>query len=93
MLVKTLEHEVAPRDVAWLQERLIRIGYNAPRSGQLDTLTKEVIATFQMKYRPTDIAGQPDAETAALIEVAATPGGMRMATPGEPETRPYTSRW
>lgn len=93
LLVKRLEHEVAPRDVGWLQERLSRIGYNVPRNGQLDTLTRDTIATFQMKYRPSDIAGQPDAETAALIEVAATPGGMRMATPGEAETRPYTSRW
>ena len=93
LLVKRLEHEVAPHDAAWLQERLSRIGYNVSRSGQLDTLTREVIATFQMKYRPSDIGGLPDPETAALIEVAATPNGMRMATPGEPETRPYTSRW
>lgn len=93
VLVKRLEHEVAPRDAGWLQERLARIGYNVSRSGQLDTLTREVIATFQMKYRPSDIAGLPDPETAALIEVASTPSGMRMAVPGEPETRPYTSRW
>ena len=93
VVVKTLEHEVAPRDVAWLQERLARIGYNVSRSGQLDVMTKEVIATFQMKYRPRDISGTPDAETAALIEVASTPSSMRVAGAGEGETRPYTSRW
>lgn len=93
VIVKTLEHEVAPRDVAWLQDRLARIGYNVSRSGQLDVLTKEVIATFQMKYRPRDISGTPDAETAALIEVASTPSAMRVAGAGEGETRPYTSRW
>lgn len=93
VLVKTLEHEVAPRDVAWLQERLARIGYNVSRSGQFDTLTREVISTFQMKYRPRDISGTPDAETAALIEVAATPGAMRVTGSPEAETRPYTSRW
>lgn len=93
VLVKTLEHEVAPRDVAWLQERLTRIGYNVSRSGQMDTLTKEVVSTFQMKYRPRDISGTVDAETAALIEVAATPATMRVAGVGETETRPYTSRW
>lgn len=93
VLVKTLEHEVAPRDVAWLQERLARIGYNVSRSGQLDVMTKEVISTFQMKYRPRDISGLPDAETAALIEVASTPGIMRVAGASETETRPYTSRW
>jgi N-acetylmuramoyl-L-alanine amidase len=93
VIVKTLEHEVAPRDVGWLQERLARIGYNVSRSGQLDVLTKEVIATFQMKYRPRDISGTPDAETAALIEVASTPSAMRVAGAGDTETRPYTSRW
>jgi N-acetylmuramoyl-L-alanine amidase len=93
VLVKTLEQEVAPRDVAWLQERLARIGYNVSRSGQLDAMTKDVISTFQMKYRPRDISGTPDAETAALIEVASTPGTMRVAGASETETRPYTSRW
>ena len=91
--IKTLEHEVAPRDAAWLQERLARIGYNVSRSGQFDTLTREVVATFQMKYRPRDISGTVDAETAALIEVASTPGAMRVAGASETETRPYTSRW
>jgi len=46
-----------------------------------------------MKYRPRDIAGTPDAETAALIEVADTPGAMRVAGAAEGETRPYTSPW
>lgn len=93
VMLKTLEHEVAPRDPAWLQERLSRIGYNVSRSGQMDVLTKEVIATFQMKYRPRDISGTPDAETAALIEVASTPTAMRVAGGGDTQTRPYTSRW
>lgn len=93
VIVKTLEHEVAPRDVAWLQDKLARVGYNVSRSGQMDTLTREVVSTFQMKYRPRNISGLVDAETAALIEVAATPGAMRVAGAGEGETRPYTSRW
>ena len=93
VLIKTLEHEVAPRDVAWLQERLARIGYNVSRSGQMDVLTRETVSTFQMKYRPRDISGTVDAETAALIEVASTPATMRVAGAVEGETRPYTSRW
>lgn len=93
VLIKTLEHEVAPRDVAWLQERLARIGYNVSRSGQMDVLTRETVSTFQMKYRPRDISGTVDAETAALIEVASTPATMRVAGAAEGETRPYTSRW
>ncbi|RZJ09202.1 MAG: N-acetylmuramoyl-L-alanine amidase [Rubrivivax sp.] len=91
--VKMLEHEVAPRDAAWLQDRLARIGYNVSRSGQMDTLTREVIATFQMKYRPRDISGAVDAETAALIDVASTPTAMRVTGAAEGDTRPYTSRW
>jgi N-acetylmuramoyl-L-alanine amidase len=91
--LKTLEHEVVPQDVAWLQERLARIGYNVSRSGQMDALTKDVVSTFQMKYRPRDISGTVDAETAALIEVASTPAAMRVAGTAEGETRPYTSRW
>jgi len=91
--VKTLEHEVAPRDAAWLQERLARIGYNVSRSGQMDAMTKDVVSTFQMKYRPSDISGTVDAETAALIDVASTPSAMRVAGAGDTETRPYTSRW
>ena len=59
----------------------------------MDALTKEVVATFQMKYRPRDISGTVDAETAALIDVAATPSAMRVSGAGEGETRPYTSRW
>ena len=93
VVLKTLENEVAPHDAAWLQERLARIGYNVTRTGQLDTATKEVISTFQMKYRPRDISGLPDAETAALIDVAATPSAMRVSTAGDATARPYVSRW
>lgn len=91
--VKQLEHEVAPRDVPWLQDRLARIGYKVSRSGQMDSLTRAVISTFQMKYRPRDISGMVDAETGALIEVVSTPSAMRVAGAAEGETRPYTSRW
>lgn len=92
VMLKTLEQEVAPRDVGWLQERLARIGYNVPRSGQLDSPTQDVVSTFQMKYRPRDISGTPDAETAALIEVASTPGAMHVAGNGDTDMRPYTPR-
>ena len=64
-------------DVAWFQQRLATVGYRVPRSGELDADTRDVISTFQMKYRPSDIGGEPDAETAALLDVVSTPGGMR----------------
>jgi N-acetylmuramoyl-L-alanine amidase len=82
-------------DIAWFQARLSQLGYNVPRHGELDTLTQETISTFQMKYRQADYAGQPDLETAALLDVATTPGGMVMSKSAAslPPVRPYTSRW
>lgn len=65
-------------DVAWFQQRLAAVGYRVPDHGQLDEATRDVISTFQMKYRPADIAGEPDGETAAWLEVASTPGGMQV---------------
>jgi len=69
--------------IAWAQERLARFGYRMPEpvSGVLDEHTRRVISAFQMRYRNTRFDGELDAETAALIEVATTPGGMRMAVP------------
>jgi N-acetylmuramoyl-L-alanine amidase len=96
VIVKRLQHEVTPVGPAFVQERLARIGYNVSRSGELDAMTKDVVATFQMKYRPSDYSGQLDAETTALIEVVSNPGGLRMATPSvatTAATKPYTSRW
>ena len=66
-------------DIDWFQQRLAAVGYRVPNSGELDAPTRDVISTFQMKYRPADIAGEPDAETAALLDVVSTPGGMRVA--------------
>ncbi|MDN3919454.1 N-acetylmuramoyl-L-alanine amidase [Roseateles violae] len=72
-------YEAVPADIGWAQDRLGRYGFNIARSGQPDKLTSDAIATFQMKYRPADYGGVLDAETAALIDVATTPGGMLMA--------------
>ncbi len=92
VLIKRLEHEVAPQSVAWLQARLARIGYKTPQTGVLDEATRDVIATFQMHFRPSDIGGIPDPETAALIEAITTPSGMRLVQP-DGSSQPYTWRW
>src|SRR5690606_27366845 len=55
--------------IAWFQERLARLGYRVPAHGELDEATQKVLAAFQMKYRPSRYDGQPDAETAALLQV------------------------
>lgn len=54
-------------DIAWFQHQLARLGYACPQHGKLDRATRNVIAAFQMHYRPAVYDGQPDAETAAIM--------------------------
>ncbi|WP_028241155.1 N-acetylmuramoyl-L-alanine amidase [Stutzerimonas azotifigens] len=61
--------------VSWFQEHLARQGYRVPRHGMLDQETRNVVAAFQMKYRPTRFDGEPDAETAALLQALADEAG------------------
>ena len=65
--------DFAPPDIAWWQKTLVQHGYELSASGQFDEDTKNVLASFQMRYRPTNYAGQADAETAALLHVLTTP--------------------
>ncbi|MBP6899144.1 MAG: N-acetylmuramoyl-L-alanine amidase [Burkholderiaceae bacterium] len=66
-------------DIAWFQSRLAQAGYAVPRHGQADAETRDVLVAFQMKYRPRLFNGRPDAETAALLQVITTPGGLLIA--------------
>lgn len=59
--------------VAWFQQQLQRQGYLVPEHGELDKATRNVLAAFQMKYRPARYDGEPDAETAALLLVLGRP--------------------
>jgi N-acetylmuramoyl-L-alanine amidase len=61
-------YETQLPDVAWFQKALARHGFAVPDHGRLDEPTRRVIAAFQMKYRPSRHDGQPDAETAALLQ-------------------------
>lgn len=54
-------------DARWFQQQLARHGYSVPLQGKLDQATRNVIAAFQMKYRPARYDGHPDLETAALL--------------------------
>jgi N-acetylmuramoyl-L-alanine amidase len=60
-------------EAIWFQHTLAAIGYAVPDSGAFDAPTRRVIAAFQMKYRPSRYDGEPDAETAALMQVLAEP--------------------
>ena len=85
-------YEAQLPDARWFQDRLTDYGFNTSRSGQWDDLTRDSMISFQMKYRPAVYTGAPDAETAALLDVATHPQGMRMSKPG-PAAAPYTTRW
>lgn len=60
-------YETTMPDAGWFQRRLAAFGYAVPQNGLLDEPTRTVIGAFQMKYRPTNIGGNPDAETAAIL--------------------------
>lgn len=53
--------------VAWFQEQLAQVGYAVPEHGEFDQATRNVLAAFQMKYRPQLYDGEPDAQTAAML--------------------------
>jgi N-acetylmuramoyl-L-alanine amidase len=59
--------DARPRDAAWFQQTLAQHGYRVPLSGEFDPATRDVISVFQMRYRPQRYDGEPDAETAALL--------------------------
>lgn len=62
----TLQQQGMP-NIAWFQDGLTRLGYTSPQHGKLDRETRNVIAAFQMHYRPGLYDGTPDAETAAIM--------------------------
>lgn len=71
-LVRPIFEATLP-DVAWFQRKLATHGFGIQQSGIFDKQTITVLSAFQMKYRPRDISGNMDAETAALLEVLTTP--------------------
>ena len=64
---------VALPDIAWFQAQLQQLGYQVPHSGELDLATRNVLAAMQMKYRPARYDGEPDAESAAILQVLNRP--------------------
>jgi N-acetylmuramoyl-L-alanine amidase len=67
-------YDVQLPDVAWFQQALARHGFDLPVTGLLDAATRSTLSAFQMKYRPARYDGEPDAETAALLQVLNTAG-------------------
>lgn len=63
-------------DIAWFQQMLRRHGFEVPQHGLMDEPTRRVISAFQMKFRPAKFDGQPDAETAALLQALVDAAGQ-----------------
>jgi N-acetylmuramoyl-L-alanine amidase len=67
--------------LGWFQQRLARVGYLVPLSGSMagapgadiDTATRDVLVSFQMRFRPARYDGTPDAETAAILAALTAP--------------------
>ncbi len=74
---KRVMYDAKLPDVKWFQEKLKAHGFEVPQHGDLDRATKDVISAFQMKYRPARYDGQPDAETAALVDALVTQAAVR----------------
>jgi len=55
-------------NIAWIQGELKRVGYETPQTGALDKATRNVLAAFQMHYRPSRHDGEPDAETLGILK-------------------------
>ncbi|AIR88963.1 N-acetylmuramoyl-L-alanine amidase [Pseudomonas cremoricolorata] len=60
---------VSPPSILWYQQQLARFGYAVPQTGELDPATRQVLTAFQMRFRPQRYDGQPDAQTAAMLQV------------------------
>ncbi|WP_181244397.1 N-acetylmuramoyl-L-alanine amidase [Halomonas sp. ND22Bw] len=85
-----------PPPLATLQRALAAWGYAVTPSGEFDRATRGALRAFQMRYRPADHRGRPDADTAvrlwallaryrpeALSDPAlASPGSLSAVTPG-----------
>ena len=60
-------------DAAWFQAALAQWGHEIALTGIWDAQSQRVLMNFQMRFRPGDYSGQPDAESAALLQVLNNP--------------------
>lgn len=59
---------IAPPAIAEAQAMLGRYGYDVPASGALDEATRAVLVAFQRHFRPRDVSGTLDGDTAARLQ-------------------------
>lgn len=53
----------------WFQQQLALLGYPTPQTGEWDIASRHVLAAFQMHYRPQKFDGEPDLQSAAILQV------------------------
>ena len=63
--------EADERALHALQTSLSRVGYRCPLSGALDQPTREAVAAFQRRWRPTKVDGVPDRSTLSALAAVA----------------------
>ena len=66
-------YELQLPDAAWFQAALAQWGHDIAPTGVWDAQSQRVLMNFQMRYRPANYSGQPDAESAALLQVLTNP--------------------
>lgn len=76
-------------ELAWFRQRLAQVGYGVPFAAlpgatpapvpatppdaEIDTATRDLLISFQMRFRPALYDGTPDAETAAILAALTSP--------------------
>lgn len=68
-------YEAALPPLPWFRLRLAQLGYPVPAVADegLDADTRDVLVSFQMRFRPAAYDGRPDAQTAAILSALTQP--------------------
>ena len=69
-------YELQLPDIAWFQKQLAIYGYGTPQTGVMDKGTRDVLEAFQLRFRQSKFDGQPDAETAAMLDAMTRPEAL-----------------
>jgi N-acetylmuramoyl-L-alanine amidase len=81
-------YEAQLPDAVWFQQKLAQHGYGITPTGIFDEQTRNVLSAFQSKFRPANIDGNADAETAAMLDVLTTPAVPAAAPTPAPAPAP-----
>ncbi len=73
---KLPEYTARLPDIAWFQKQLAIYGYGTPQTGVMDKGTRDVLEAFQLRFRPGNFDGLPDAETAAILDALTRPEAL-----------------